>query len=321
MINTLRKNIGTVIAVLGFALLCVVTFGDLGEFMTDQYWENVKNNIASISFMAVALMLIQVSIKQGLAEQALQKGLNSENTTNKYLEHKALIAKNTERMIYLPYFLQSYNKRHTLLKKREFLIDNNFSSEKALLMSGRRWLIRKYNSIKIIVTAGRIKWATTDIHYNKHGQIITLQEHRTQRVGKAVLSAGVFMLGLTLLTKGLFFEGADEPLWQKFIKLMTYIITIAITSIFGVIKEYEKGAFGVPNDLDEINEIWTEFGKWEIPDWVLIEVENINNEKEVRDDIKEGKEVEERKDCIDARTDIQIEQKEGQNMRNSCSGD
>jgi hypothetical protein len=301
IIKKLRKNIGTVIAALGFLLLCIATFGNLGEFMTDVYWENVKNNITSIGFLTIALTLIQVSIKQGLAEQALQSGLNTENTTEKYKVHKELIAKNAERMIYLPYFLQIYNKLNTVLKKREFLIDNNFSSERMLLNSGKKSLIRKYNSIKILITPSRIKWATTDIMYNKQGQIITLQEHRAKRIGYAVCKSILFMLGMTLLTRGLFFDASTEPMWQKLIKLATYILSIGVSSIFSIIKEYEKGAFGVPNDLDEINEIWIEFTKWEIPDWVLEEVKKLNNEKEVNDET-------DTKTAIDGRTDIQEKQ-------------
>lgn len=64
IIKFLRKNIGTIIAFLGFMLLCIATFGDLGKFMTDKYWENVLTNITSISFLAVSLSMIQVSIKQ-----------------------------------------------------------------------------------------------------------------------------------------------------------------------------------------------------------------------------------------------------------------
>jgi len=304
IIKKLRKNIGTVIAALGFLLLCIATFGNLGEFMTDVYWENVKNNITSIGFLTIALTLIQVSIKQGLAEQALQSGLNTENTTEKYKIHKELMAKNTERMIYLPYFLQIYNKRNTALKKREFLIDNNFSSERMLLNSGKKSLIRKYNSIKVHITPSRIKWATTDIKYNKHGQIITLQEHRVKRIGFAVCRSILFMLGMTLLTRGLFFDASTEPMWQKLIKLVTYILSICVSSIFSVIKEYEKGAFGVPNDLDEINEIWTEFTNWEIPDWVLEEIKKLNNEKEVNDET-------DTKTAINGRTDIQEKQEKG----------
>ena len=40
--NTLRKNIGTIIAILGFVLLCIMTFGDLGELASEAYWRNVK---------------------------------------------------------------------------------------------------------------------------------------------------------------------------------------------------------------------------------------------------------------------------------------
>lgn len=318
IVKALRKNIGTIIAALGVVLLCIATFGDLGEFMTEAYWEGVKQNITSIGFLAIALVLIQVSIKQGLAEQALQSGLNTENTTNKYSEHRSLIAKNNERMIYLPYFLQVYNKRHTALKKREFLIDNNFTSEKLLLASGKKKMIKKYNEIKILITAGRIKWTTTDIQYNKHGQIVTLQEHRAKRVGNAVIMSFVFMLGVTLLTRGLFFDASNEPLWQKFVKLLTYIISIGIGSVFSIIKEYEKGAFGVPNDLDEINEIWTEFSKWEIPTWVVKEIEDLNNEtkKEVNDE-----QSQERKADTDGGTDIQAEQEESQSIPDTGPGD
>lgn len=312
IVKTLRKNIGTIIAALGFVLLCIITFGDLGEFMTENYWENVKNNLTSIGFLAIALVLIQVSIRQGLAEQALQSGLNTENTAKKYMEHRELIAKNDERMIYLPYFLQIYNKRHTALKKREYLIDNNFASEKSLLASNNKKLIKKYNEIKILVTAGRIKWATTDIKYNKHGQIITLQEHRAKRVGGAVLTSFVFMFGITLLTRGLFFDATDVPLGQKFIKLLTYVISIGMNSIFGIIKEYEKGAFGVPNDLDEINEIWAEFSKWEIPDWVIKDVDNLNNEKEGNNE-----QIQKGKADTDGRANLQNKQKEGENISNA----
>lgn len=306
IMKALRKNIGTIIAVLGFFFLCIITFGDLGEFMTDDYWANVGRNLTSIGFLAVALTLIQVSIKQGLAEQALQSGLNTENTAKKYLEHKELITKNQSRIIYLPYFLQIYNKRHTALKKREFLIDNNFSAEKMLIATGDKKMIKRYNNIKTMITAGRIKWATTDITYNKYGQIMTLQEHRVNRTWHGIMMSMIFMVGITLLTRGLFFDSSETTLWEKFIKLFAYIISIGITSILVIIKEYEKGAFGVPNDLDEINEIWNEFSKWEVPAWVKTEIED--NEKEVGDETN-----------IDGRTDIQKEQKESEGILNTRS--
>lgn len=312
IIKFLRRNIGTIIAFLGFMLLCIVTFGDLGEFMTDKYWENVITNITSISFLAVSLSTIQVSIKQGLAEQALQKGLNTENTTNKYNEHKNIIKKNTEKIIFLPYFLEIYNKRHTTIKKREFLVDNNFTSEKSLLNSKRKKLIKKYYDIKVIMTARSIKWLTTDIVYNKYGQITTLQEHRAKRISRAILSSIMFMIGVTLLTKGLFFDMSGEPIWQKIIKLLTYIISIAIGSIFSIIKEYEKGAFGVPDDLDELNQIWNEFTTWEVPNWVKAEVD-VLNEKEVYN-VQESSN-------IDSGANIQKEQKETQIIFDAESGD
>ena len=173
-VNLLRKNIGTIIAILGFALLCIVTFGDLGEILAEEYWLNVRNNLTSIGFMTIGLTLIQVSIKQGLAEQALQRGLNTERTTEKYEEHKIIIKANNDKLIYLPYFLQIYNKRHTKLKKQEFLINNNFTAESLLYASGKKNLIRKYERIRVNVTAGSIKWSTVDIVYNKEGRIITL---------------------------------------------------------------------------------------------------------------------------------------------------
>lgn len=312
IIKFLRKNIGTIIAFLGFMLLCIATFGDLGEFMTDKYWENVIANITSISFLAIALAIIQVSIKQGLAEQALQNGLNTENTTNKYNEHKNIIKKNTEKMIFLPYFLETYNKRHTTLKKREFLVDNNFTSENLLLKSKRKKLIRKYYSIKVIMTARSIKWSTTDIVYNKYGQITTLQEHRAKRISNAIFSSIMFMIGVTLLTKGLFFDGSNELIWQKIIKLFTYIISIAIGSIFSIIKEYEKGAFGVPNDLDELNQIWNEFTTWEVPSWVKVEID-VLNEKEVYNGQESSN--------IDSGANIQKEQKEEPIIFDAESGD
>lgn len=304
-IETLRKNIGTVIAAFGFLLLCILTFGDIGEITSAAYWENVMNNMTSIGFMTVSLTLIQVSIKQGVAEQALQKGLNSEKTLEKYTEHRKLIKDNTERMLYLPYFLQAYNKRHTLLAKREFLVENNFTSEKALRDTKDKKLIARYDKISILVTAGRLKWATTDIVYNKRGQIVTLQEHRNKRIIQGIIKSLVFMVGMTLLTRGLFFSATEEPLWQKFVKLLTYMVSITITSILSVIKEYEKGAFGVPNELDEINEIWREFSRWSIPAWVKDEIKELDNtQEEVNNEVKKDKQ-----NTIVERADLQKEQK------------
>lgn len=304
LISGIRKNIGTIIASIGFLLLCILTFGDLAEITTEQYWKNVLNNLTSIGYMSVALTMIQVSIKQGVAEQALQRGLNTENTTKVWEEHKQIIARNNSRIIYMPYFLQIYNERQTILKKREFLVNNNFTSEKALLMSGRKNLINKYNNIRIYITVSRIKWATTDIIYNKHGQIMNLTEYRKIRTVKGIVLGLFFMAGVTLLSTGLFVSTDPAPLWQKFIKLGTYILVMLISSVYGIVKNYEKGAFGVPNELTELNNIWLEFELWKTPDWILKEVEELNQPKEVLN--------EKTKTSDDSGTNIQTKFKESE---------
>lgn len=304
MIKWLRRNVGTVVAFLSFCLLCVVTFGNLGEIVTEAYWRNVRNNLTSIGLLSVSLTMIQVFIKQGLAEQALQRGLNTELTQSKYNEHRDIIKHNTERMIYLPYFLQSYNKMHTDLRRNEFLVNNNLSSERALRESGRKSLIKRYEAIKVNVIPSRIKWATNDVVYNKYGQIITLQEYRTRRLIFSTIGALGFMVAAVFLTKGLFFTESGEPLWQKFVKLGTYIVSITISSVFAVIKEYEKGAFGVANELDEINQIWHEFEAWQVPESVINELK----EMEV---LGNGKEAD--KDT-DGRRDLPAEQEESKGI-------
>ena len=276
--NILRKYIGTIIAGIGFILLCIMTFGDLGEIATEQYWQNVSNNITSLSFMSIGLTLIQSVIKQGLAEQALQRGLNTENTAKKYAEHHKLIKETMDKSIYLPYFLQVYNKRHTELRKREFIINNNYKSEASLLASGRKSLIRKYERIRTNIVPSSIKWSTIAVIYDREGRIITLSEYRRRRLISGIIFSLLTMLGITFLTGGLFFSSTDVPLWQKFVKLVCYILCITVGSIFTVIKEYEKGAFGVPNELDEINQIWYEFKTWEVPQWVIDEVINLDKE-------------------------------------------
>ena len=85
-------------------LLCIITYGDLGEILTESYWQNVKENLTSIGFLSVALTMIQVSIKQGVSEQALQRGLNTTITAEKYKDHRNIIHRLSDKMIYLPYF-------------------------------------------------------------------------------------------------------------------------------------------------------------------------------------------------------------------------
>ena len=315
MIRWLRKNVGVLVAAFGFLLLCILTFGDLGDFMTEQYWLNVKENLMAISYMTVALTLIQTVIKQGVGEQALQRGLNTENASRKYEEHRKLLQECTDKLAYMPYFLQLYNDRHTEIRKREFLINNNFRSEKSLYASGRKSLIRKYNSIHTHITVGSIKWATTEISYDKNGRIVPLSAYKRNQLIQNVVSSLLLMVATAFLTKGLFFEAStDVPLWQKFVKLLTYIVTISIGSILTIIKNYEKGAFSVPNELDEINEIWTEFKSWNIPQNIIQEVEEQNSfYKEASN--------EQRKEADDGRDVVQTEQKEGKDIQNVVSGD
>lgn len=302
-ITTLRRNMGTIIAGLGFFLLCIMTFGNLGELASDQYWKHVGENFTSIGFMSISLTLIQVAIKQGFAEQALQRGLNTENTLRKYEEHRSLIKQATERMIYLPYFLQIYNQRHTKLKRREFLINNNYTSENMLRASENKKLIDKYDEIVVHVTPGSIKWATTEIVYNKQGRILTLQEYRRRRTTKAVIGSLVLMMATVFLARGLFFTPSTEPLWQKFVKLFSYVLAIGVGSLLDVIKEYEKGAFGIPNDLEEINEIWLEFMAWTVPQSIIEEVDEMNKLEG-----EQNEQREENKDPVDVGADLSEKQ-------------
>lgn len=273
----LRKYAGSIIAAAGLVLLAIVTYGNLGELFTEQYWANVGGNITSIGAISVGLVMIQVSIKQGVSEQALSAGLNTQTTKDKYEEHKSLISKNRERYVYLPYFLSMRNKRETNIRKREFLSDNDFTSERALMISGNKKMIRKYKSIKVNITASSIKWSTTDIVYQKNGRIEKLEDYRKRRALKGLISGIFFMFATCLITGGMFLDPADIPFWQKTIKLLTYIFVIAITVVSDIGKNYEKGAFGVPNELDEVNNIWREFELWQVPEWVIKEVEKASS--------------------------------------------
>lgn len=273
MTNWLRKNVGIIVSSMGLALLVILTFGDMGELFTEAYWQNVGGNISSIGALTIGLVMIQVTIKQGVSEQALSAGLNTENTKNKYEEHKKCVEKCREKQIYLPYFLSIRNKRETIRRKKEFLVDNNFTSKKMLYMSGNKRLIKAYEKIKTNITVDSIKWSTTKIVYNRNGRIEKLDEYRKKRAIKGLITGFVYMFASTLIAGGLFLNVYDVPLWQKFVTLFAYIIVIAFTVIFDIGKNYEKGAFGVPNELDEVNGIWGEFDEWEIPQWVQKEVE------------------------------------------------
>ena len=316
----LRKYAGSIISALGFIILAILTYGDLGELFTEKYWQNVGGNITSIGALSIGLVMIQVSIKQGISEQALSTGLNTKNTQDKYLEHKDILKRNQERYIYLAYFLSMRNIRETKMRKQEFLADNDFKSEQALMISGNKKLIKRYKSIKVNITADSIKWSTTDIVYQKNGRIEKLSAYRKRRAIKGIISGIVFMFATTLITGGMFLDTNEIPFWQKTLKLVTYAFVIGITAVMDIGKNYEKGAFGVPNELDEINNIWKEFELWEIPAWVKEEVEKnqnqgcllkISDEPEVnqveQNEIVEMEENNERKETVDTRTTLQVE--------------
>ena len=304
----LRKYIGLLVSIFGTILLSVLTYGDLGELFTEQYWQNVGGNITSIGALSIGLVMIQVCIKQGLCEQALSAGLNTPDTTKKFDEHKVILNRNRERMIYLPYFLSMRNKRETKQKKVEFLNDNDFTCEKNLYLSGNKKLIKKYKSININITSSSIKWSTTDIIYSKNGRIEKLEEYRKKRTKSAIIQGFLFMFATVFITGGLFLDPAEIPFWQKTIKLLTYFLAIAITVIPGISKNYEKGAFSVPNELDEVNNIWREFELWTVPDWVKKEIEDNNEINTEEDNESEGEK------CFDARTDLQEESAEIKNI-------
>lgn len=280
----LRKNIGLIVSIIGVVLLVILTFGDMGELFTEKYWENVGGNLSSISALTIGLVMIQTTIKQGVSEQALSAGLNKDYTQKKYTEHKTIRKDCREKEIYLPYFLDIRNKRETRRRKREFLVDNNFTSEKKLFESGNQKLIKKYNQIQINITADSIKWSTTEIVFKKNGQIEKLDTYRKKRAVKGFLTGVAWMLGATLITGGLFLDTAEIPFVQKVIKLFSYFLTIAFSVVFDICKNYEKGAFGVPNELEEVNGIWEEFKQWQVPEWVEKDVEMNNMPEDLEDE-------------------------------------
>lgn len=279
MIKWIRKNIGFIISSLGLILLIIVTYGDIGELFTEQYWINVGGNLTSISALTVGLMFILIMIKQGVSEQALSKGLNTPDTTKKYDEHKNIVKRCQAKQIYLPYFLTIYNERETKRRKQEFIIGNNFFTEKELYASKNKKLIKLYESIRTNITVDSIKWSTTEIVYDKNGSIEKLDKFRRHRLIKAIISGFIAMFATTLIAGGLFVSVNEIPFWQKTVKLLTYLLVIGINTIFDITLNFEKGAFGVPNELEEVNSIWEVFEKWETPDWVIKEVEQSNLQK------------------------------------------
>lgn len=301
MTKWLRTNIGVITSSIGLLLLVLLMFGNPLEINTVEYWQSVYNNIMSLSLLAFGLVLVNTTIKQGISEQALSTGLNTEETTKKFQEHKALIKQGFSKQKHLQKFLKEYNNRETEIKRQEFLIDNDINEavfKKTKLTRKEKRLKRKYFKIKTIVTPSSIKWATTTIIYDKKGRIQTLNKYRLHRAIKGVILGTFTMFGMTLIARGLFMEVEKINWLAQLLQLVVYILTIAITAIFDVIKNYEKGAFGVPNELDEINTIWLEFLAWPIPVEPEVKPKIIETIKE------EEKEIEK---TINIETDIQEE--------------
>lgn len=299
MLEKIKKNIGAIAAVIGFVILTIMIFGDVTKIMTEEYWQNVLENIYGISAISIGLVLVQYTIKQGISEQALSIGLNTEKTKSKYDEHNILVKKNTSRNIYLPYFLDEYNRRETKRRRQEFLVNNNYSTETKLLLSKNKKLIKAYRKIHTCISAASIKWSSTEIVYKKDGKIEQLHEYRARRARTGIIKAVFLFVGTSLITTGIIAENLQTSIMDKFIQLAVYVLVIAASVIFEVGKNYEKGKFGVPNELDAVNGIWREFESWTVPQWVRDEIEE--------DIKKESKEVIEDEEATNTATDIQAE--------------
>ncbi len=319
--KVLKNNIGSITATIGLVLLVILTYGNLAEINTIEYWQNVTKNIAGIGLLSIGLSMTQLTIKQGVAEQALRSGLNkklylkkvdsqgndipildAENrrildpacTPARFNEHYALLEKCRTRDKFLPFYLAEYNRRETIRRKEDFLLENEFKdrnglpSEEALLEIKFKWwqiknklLKKKYLRIRTNITADNLKWSTTDIEYDEQGNIRKLSYHRRKRLIKGVFMSILSMGGAAFVAAGLFIDAAEVPVWQKTIKFFSYLIIIAITVIMSVVKEYEKGSIGVANELGQVNNIWLDFDKWE----PTAEIEEKVNERERRTNI------------------------------------
>ena len=319
MLKWIRKNIGAISAFIGFSILTIMTFGDIAKILTYEYWQNVWKNITGISAISIGLVFVQYTIKQGISEQALSIGLNTELTQSRYNEHNELIKRNIERRVYLPYFLDEYNRRETKRRRQEFLINNNFATEGKLYASGNKKLIKLYGKIYTCIKAAKIQWSSTDIVYKEDGNIETLPEYRLRRAKSGIIKASTIFFGTSLIASGMIVDNMLTSIWSKLIQLLLYVLTIFASVVFDVGKNYEKGAFGVPNELDVINGIWREFEAWEVPQWVINEIEKGNKAMGNHDDevsaepvteIKNDGEVkidEQEETTVDTAADIQAE--------------
>jgi hypothetical protein len=311
MIEKIRKNIGSIVSLLGFLAFSILIYGGLSDIDGAHYWVNVYNNLTQIGLNSIAATLLQVLIKQGLAEQALQKGINTEDTILKYEEHRDIRQRLFAKEKYLPYFLIEKNERETKHAKQEFIVNKGFKNEKHFYETASPRVIKKYDKIMIKWRASSIKWTSAKIEYDKFGRIITLPEHRQHRALKGVIYSAFFMILLTFLARDLFVSFDWSKFWVKTILLFGYAIVMAATVTFDLISEYEYGKFAVAVSLEEINKIWLEFERWEVPEQVLDEVHGKQ--------IKGGEENarEEAKAVTDGGADIQEQPEESEVVENA----
>jgi hypothetical protein len=313
MLKWTRKNIGAIAAFIGFTILTIMTFGDIAKILTEEYWHNVWKNITGISAISIGLVFVQYTIKQGISEQALSIGLNTENTMKMYALHNEIVKRNVDRSLYLPYFLDEYNRRETKRRRQQFLVDNHFKSEAQLYKSGNKKLIRLYNEIHTCIKESKIKWSSTEIVYKKDGNIETLPEYRARRARAGIVMAFFGLFGAALIATGISAESMATSIGSKLIQLGFYVLMIFATVIFDVGKNYEKGAFGIPNELETINGIWLEFERWTPPQWVIDEIEResktpFGNEQGSDAAIIEEVKIDEQEETtVDAAADIQAE--------------
>jgi hypothetical protein len=247
-------------------------------------------------------------VKQGIKEQALSKGLNTDETIKAYNDHKAIRGRAREKELYLVYFLSERNARQTKYKRREFLGYNNFTTEELFMKNASPKMKRKYLRICVLLREQDIKWASTGVVYDKYGRIEKLVEHRRKRLIKDIVLSLLLTVVMTIFVSELIATFTFDNWVTKMIDLFTYGLVIAITSILGVSGEYEHGRFTIPNNLEEINNIWEEFIRWSIPQWCIDEVEKEKVDmQEIKEEVAEnGK----REESIDGGTDIQEQQAE-----------
>ena len=333
----LKKNIGAIVAGISFFIIIILTYCNILEINTARYRANVWSNLINISLMSAALTFIQVAVRQGICEQFLTSGMNTENTIAKYGEHKEVLERLKFKNIFMPFFLRERNARMTRIKKSEYLASqtdksgNIFLREADFYARAKKSKVRKYNSLRVCWTPDDLRWTSTQIEYDKENRIIKLPKHRIIRARNGILTAIASMLVIILIAKNLFDDFTWNNFSQQTVQIVLYAITIAITTLFPAAAEYEYGKFTMPNILDEINLVLFEFENWNIPDEVWNDYKNkyVFTERELRmfnkwqpeKELKGGSENEKggtAETDADSRADIQTQPQEGEVVKTAC---